>query len=458
MQTFQYQARHQTGHRIFGVQDAEDTGALAALLSERGLVLVEARCLSIHAGLLAQRSELPRLVQLRVGERLREALLTGLPSHEAVRAMAEEPLEHPLLMLMPWLTGSALMLTVVSAILVAGVGFSAGIFLGCLTLTIIFWVAWMRLRLLLVVAPRRTLLQIADRLESGHVNAAEQQTLVPEELRALQSSKIDSELKAISIAELIPEVTEMRTQRHRLASHLMGPFVLAALLGTGIVAFLGTVVPQFAQIFTGFGVEIPLATAVLLELSEFMAAPGGLLIPVTMVGMLLGLCVVYAVVTLDSLTFVSSRMPLLGTSIRWLVQARICRSLAVLLRNRVTPSVALVTATEGAGLKQAAREGATVAAVLEQGGDDYEQGRYLRGLPISLLGQIQRRVTERHSEVDTAQVFEGFARSLENAATGHGAILIVVLELMTVVTMGGLCGLLVIGLFLPLLKLLNDLT
>ena len=99
-----------------------------------------------------------------------------------------------------------------------------------------------------------------------------------------------------------------------------------------------------------------------------------------------------------------------------------------------------------------------MAAVLEQGGDDYEQGRYLRGLPISLLGQIQRRVTERHSEVDTAQVFEGFARSLENAATGHGAILIVVLELMTVVTMGGLCGLLVIGLFLPLLKLLNDLT
>jgi hypothetical protein len=103
------------------------------------------------------------------------------------------------------------------------------------------------------------------------------------------------------------------------------------------------------------------------------------------------------------------------------------------------------------------QEGVEVVRVLQQSGDDYQRGRYLRGLPLSLLGHLQQRSSGRQTELETAQVFEGFAKSLENAATGHGAILIVFLEILGVVSVALLAGWIVISMFYPLQQLLGGL-
>ena len=457
MQTFQYQARHSSGHLIFGIQDAENEESLAALLRDRGLSLAEAKVLSIHAGLLLQKSELPRLVQLRVGERLREALLTELPSHEAVRAIASEPFEHPLLMMMPWLMGSAAMLTAAAALLNSATNLPSALFWGCTGLTILLGLSWIWLNAMLITRPRRMLLQMADQLESGQMDFSAQPVLVPDELKAIQTSSMSPELKAISIAELIPEVTEMRTHRHRLAVRVLGPFFMWSVLSLGIAAFLEIVVPQFSAIYAGFGVQLPLMTALLIGLSDATAVFSGFLIPVCGLTLLLSLCFLYMLITQDALAFVASRIPILGASICWLIQARICRILSVLLRNHTMPSEALTAATCGTGLRQVQQEGAEVVSVLQQSGDDYQRGRYLRGLPLSLLGHLQQRSSGRQTELETAQVFEGFAKSLENAATGHGAILIVFLEILGVVSVALLAGWIVISLFYPLQQLLGGL-
>ena len=124
------------------------------------------------------------------------------------------------------------------------------------------------------------LFQMADQLESGQMDFSAQPVLVQDELKAIQTSSMSPELKAISIAELIPEVTEMRTHRHRLAVRVLGPFFMWSVLSLGIAAFLEIVVPQFSAIYAGFGVQLPLMTALLIGLSDATAVFGGFLIPV----------------------------------------------------------------------------------------------------------------------------------------------------------------------------------
>ncbi len=69
--------------------------------------------MTLHPSLKKEHSELPRLVQMRIGERLREAILSGMPTQDAIRAVAAEPFEHPVIMLMPWSLLLALFISVV---------------------------------------------------------------------------------------------------------------------------------------------------------------------------------------------------------------------------------------------------------------------------------------------------------------------------------------------------------
>ena len=103
MPTYKYQSALSTGVSVFGIFDAADPSALDAYLQSRGMTLVEFSEIAIDKQLSTQLAAIPRVLQLRIGERIQEAMLTGLPAHVAISAMAFEPFEHPLLMAMPWM-------------------------------------------------------------------------------------------------------------------------------------------------------------------------------------------------------------------------------------------------------------------------------------------------------------------------------------------------------------------
>ena len=58
----------------------------------------------------------------------------------------------------------------------------------------------------------------------------------------------------------------------------------------------------------------------------------------------------------------------------------------------------------------------------------------------------------------TAQVFESYAMALDQASTGNGSFIALVCELLIVICAGFLVGFVVIAMFMPLIKLLNDLS
>ena len=90
MPTYKYQSALPTGVSVFGIFDAADSNALAAYLQTRGMTLVDFSEIAIEKQLATQLAAIPRVLQLRIGERIQEAMLTGLPAHVAIAAMANE--------------------------------------------------------------------------------------------------------------------------------------------------------------------------------------------------------------------------------------------------------------------------------------------------------------------------------------------------------------------------------
>ena len=275
MPTFKYQAALPTGVWIFGVFDAADETALEAYLQTRGMTLVSATELSINTALTGQSIELPRMLQLRIGERLREAMLTDMPVHEAVRAIADEPFEHPVLLMMPWIFSLAVFASAAAALLAVIVPETRSIVPPTAVVLVtsagvMWWASWLWFN----ARPRTVLRTLAGRLERGSTDPFLNVGLLPGELRAVINSNMDSRAKVVSVAELVPTISGMQMQAHQLAARLMGPLLAMSLLLIGLHVVLLTIVPQFTEIFIGFGVELPYATVVVTEFGRWASMLG----------------------------------------------------------------------------------------------------------------------------------------------------------------------------------------
>lgn len=458
MPTYKYQALLPTGVSIFGVFDADDEHMLASYLLSRRMTLVDATELSISSALTTESPDLPRILQLRIGDRLREALLTDMPAHEAVRAVAEEPIEHPVLMTMPWLFWISVFGAVTAAVIsvINPNKWAAGLLLA-ISIPVCVGLSWCVARWWLVARPRRMLLKIASRMENGDSRTFAGLGILPRELRAVMDSPIDSRAKATSIAELVPSITGIRIQSHQFAIRLLGPAMAMALLLIGIHVLLLTVVQQFAEIFSGFGVELPALTNVIVNFSNAAVYLGvvGLLGFVVLI--ISSLIVAYTLLVLPRTAEIWEGVPGLGLSVRWLMQARVARMLGVLIRNRVAPAEAVRIASKASGFHSVEESGKRIAELIAAGTPELAYTRQLSGLPLSLLFRFASGKDSEAARQETAQAFQSYASALENASFGNGSFIAIIFEFFIVLTAGFVVGSVVIALFMPLIKLLNNL-
>ncbi len=458
MPTFKYQSVLPTGVAVFGVFDAENESALAAYLLTRGMTLVTSAEVAIDKRLGTPLAAIPRVLQLRIGERIQEAMLTGLPAHVAIAAMAKEPFEHPLLMAMPWLSGMAASALVVSVLLSVAVPelalllilMSVFSLLTCLTLWIAgYW--WLHVR------PRNMLLSLSRQMAAGSSETLMQDAFVPTEIRSIMNSGMAAEQKSLSVAELLPSLGIMQVQRHLFATRMVAPFLALLLLIPVWYCLSLIVIPKFKEIFIGFGVELPGLTLLFISISDFVGKFG-----------LPGLIAVVLLTTAVAVTFYSmiiwspaaeilSVVPMLGTSLRLLMQARVARVLGVLVRNHASVGDAIAVATDASGFREVRRRGREMATQMKNGMPVNLVCSGLHGLPLSLLLRISDQTESEHARQETAQSFILFASSLEQASWGHGSILAVAFEILAVIVTVVVVSVLVISLFMPLIKLLNDL-
>ena len=458
MQTYKYQSVLPTGVSVFGVFDADSEAALEEYLLTRGMTLVSWSVVAIDKRLGTPLAAIPRVLQLRIGERIQEAMLTGLPAHVAIAAMAKEPFEHPLLMAMPWLSGMAACALVVSVLLSVAVPelalllilMSVFSLLTCLTLWIAgYW--WLQVR------PRNMLLSLSRQMAAGSSETLMQDAFVPTEIRSIMNSGMAAEQKSLSVAELLPSLGIMQVQRHLFATRMVAPFLALLSLIPAWYCLSLIVIPKFAEIFIGFGVELPGLTMLVINISDFVGKLGwpGL---IAVVFLTTAVAVTfYSMIIWSPAAEILSVVPMLGTSLRLLMQARVARVLGVLVRNHASVGDAIAVATDASGFREVRRRGREMATQMKNGMPVNLVCSGLHGLPLSLLLRISDQTESEHARQETAQSFMLFASSLEQASWGHGSILAVAFEILAVIVTVVVVSVLVISLFMPLIKLLNDL-
>lgn len=460
MPRFRYQANTRFGAPVFGSQDAEDEAELRRQLAERGLHLRHATVLSLDPSISFAGLQLPRLVQLRLGAHLREALLTDLPAHEAVRAMAAEPFRHPLLSLMPWLFGMTAFLTIL-AVSWTILQQSPGPMLSGLLVVqfLIIPVVWIVLWHLLDTRPRQILWKVADRLESGDSELSDLLPLLPGELREVMRSQSAPTCRARAVAELVPAMMGSRLYIHRFALSYLGPLVISAVVFLGLYAIAIFLIPGFEKVFSDFGVELPGVTIAVLGMSRALQQGGTVAFwsVSTIAG--LGLLAIYMLSVNQRAAQIMSSVPVVGLPFRWMMQARVARILGAMIRHGSPRSEAIRAATAASGFEAVKSEGALIAERIATGDRHGAFSVHLSALPIALLAQDDAGDDDfsRKRSAGIAQSLSSFANMLEHASVGHGRLLGLVLQAAVILFGGFMVGMIVIALFLPLLKLINDL-
>lgn len=458
MPTYQYEAVTASGVPVHGTAQAASDAELKQSLERRNLRLISCMPMSLDTLVHQQRSSLPRLYQLRIGEHLREALLTDLPAHEAVRAVSAEPWNHPLLSMAPWIQVVATMcwLVATSFWLLTGALWQAVVASAVVAL-VVSPMLWLTLHYLYKSRPQQILQNLARRLEAGETLSSAHSVLIPAELNAVMQSDMDDAGKARAAADLVPALLAGHTRSHEFALSMTGSLaILCAVLSVGYAGLL-FIVPQFADIFEGFGVELPAVTLMVVQLGrlvEFFGLSGWFCL---MGGMLLMLLLFSRALTSGPTMQLLEKLPVFGVAFRWAMQARVARTLAAMIRNGSSWSEALRVATYSSGFSKVREAGANIAQQMETGQSAVSSHYLLSGLPLSMLQTNSEQQSDEERRSAVAETFQSLSEMLTSATHGHGRLFAVILQILTIGVVSFVVAISVLAMFLPLINLLNGL-
>src|SRR5437016_5041739 len=154
-------------------------------------------------------------------------------------------------------------------------------------------------------------------------------------------------------------------------SAMVYPIGVLTVAGGVITLLLWKVVPIFATLFAGLGVELPLPTKIVIALSNFVGSIFGLLILVALVGGIFGLKAWYGTqqgrFILDTIVLI---LPVLGILMRKIAVARFTRTLGTLISSGVPILEGLDITAKTAG-------NAVVEKALQQVRRSLEEGKSL---------------------------------------------------------------------------------
>ncbi len=228
--------------------------------------------------------------------------------------------------------------------------------------------------------------------------------------------------------------------------------IMVAVLIVGFIMYW--IVPQFEKIFDDFGVDLPQMTLILIQASNVVVKYWylGPLVPATWW--------VFVKLLYRSRTgrYIGDRVklliPVMGTIVEKSTVSRTCRTLGTLVQSGVPilESLNIVRDTSGNAVFERAftriydsiREGETIAQPLKE-------ARIVDDIVVNMID-----VGEETGDLDSMliKIADNYDEEVERAVES----LVSLLEPIMIVVLGGIIGYIVIALFLPLVKLISELS
>jgi type IV pilus assembly protein PilC len=238
-------------------------------------------------------------------------------------------------------------------------------------------------------------------------------------------------------------------------SALVYPVGVLTVAGGVITLLLWKVVPIFATLFAGLGVDLPLPTKIVIGLSNFVGSIFGLLILVGLGAGIFGLKVWYGTkqgrFILDTIVL---KLPVLGVLMRKIAVARFTRTLGTLISSGVPILEGLDITARTAGNAVVERALQQVRKSLEEGKSLTEPLRDSEVFPGMVTQMIA--VGEQTGAMDA--MLQKIADFYEEEVDAAVKDLLTALEPVMIVFLGVVVGGVVISMYLPLFSLIGKLS
>ncbi len=231
--------------------------------------------------------------------------------------------------------------------------------------------------------------------------------------------------------------------------------VSVLLVAVGVITLLlWKVVPVFATLFTGLGVDLPLPTRIVIGLSNFVGSIFGLLVVVFFVGLAVGIKLWYSTpmgrMALDTLLL---KLPVMGLLLRKIAVARFTRTLGTLISSGVPILEGLDITARTAGNAVVEKALMQVRKALEAGRtltDPLKESEVFPGMVTQMIG-----VGEQTGAMDA--MLQKIADFYEDEVDSAVKDLLSAMEPVMIVFLGLVVGGIVISMYLPLFSLIAKL-
>jgi type IV pilus assembly protein PilC len=243
--------------------------------------------------------------------------------------------------------------------------------------------------------------------------------------------------------------------KRAVKSALVYPVAVLLVAGGVITLLLWKVVPIFATLFLGLGVDLPLPTRIVIGLSNFIGSIFGLLILVFFVGVVVAIKLWHATENgryiLDGVLL---KMPLVGILLRKICVARFTRTLGTLISSGVPILEGLDITARTAGNAVIEKALLQVRKSVEQGknlADPLKETEVFPGMVTQMIG-----VGEQTGAMDA--MLQKIADFYEEEVDAAVKDLLAALEPAMIVFLGVVVGGIVISMYLPLFSLIGKLS
>jgi len=251
------------------------------------------------------------------------------------------------------------------------------------------------------------------------------------------------------LSEYIEKQAKLKAQ---VRAAMIYPITVLSIAVIVVLVILWKVIPTFTALFDGLGASLPLATEVVIWMSQKVIVGMPFMIGGTVGGSYLFRRYYATPAGRMRVDGVMLRMPLVGKIFRKVAVARFCRTLATLISSGVP-------ILDGLDITAKTSGNAVVEAAVKQARNRIEQGETI-AVPLQATGVFPPMVVqmigagENTGALDTmlAKIADFYEDEVDVAVKG----LLTVLEPAMICVLGIIVGGIVISMYLPLFELINQ--
>lgn len=303
---------------------------------------------------------------------------------------------------------------------------------------------------------KECLMDVRAQVEQGQ-NLSDAFARHPEVFDRLYVSMVRAGETGGILDEVMKKVAEFSEQRQKLNDKVKAamayPTVALAVAVIVFWAMLTFVLPVFQELFSGMGSELPAFTQMLIDLSGLMRSFWMVLVIAVVSGVVWGIKTYYKTepgrFAIDGFML---KLPIFGDVIRKVAVARFTRTFSVLIRSGVPMLTALEVVKETAGNAVLSKGVDNVHAEVRQGGTISKPLSREPLFPPMVVQMVA--VGEETGKLDDMlnKVADFYDDEVENAVDA----LTSVLEPIMVVGIGGIVGSVVVGMYLPIFSIIQE--